>query len=62
VVEALNSAQEWVGIQSVGLDGRFINDHLNTSYLRDGKQSLEVRLKLADSRVTRSMTVVVAKP
>lgn len=61
-VEALNSAQDWVGIQSVGPDGTFINDALNTSYLRDGKQSLEVRLRLAELRVTRSMTVQVSQP
>ncbi|NIF26948.1 hypothetical protein F3J44_11240 [Pantoea sp. Tr-811] len=61
-VEALNSAGNWVGIQSVGADGGFINENLTTAYLRDGKETLEVRLRLADSRVTQSMTVIVAKP
>jgi hypothetical protein len=59
-VEALNSRGEWVGIQTVGADGRFINANLNDQYLSDGKQALEVRLRLTDASLTRSMTAKVS--
>ncbi|MGE8322403.1 MAG: M60 family metallopeptidase [Pseudomonas sp.] len=60
-VEALNENHEWVGIQSVGADGTFSNNGLDTRYLSDGKATLEARLRLPDGRLTMSMTVTASK-